>query len=201
MDTSKRTPGEEELLIKNDRLIWYYIKKYFPIYVSKPSAPIHPFAEELHAAGMYGLLKAIRTYDPEKSKLATYASKCIINEMFMLTRRKKKDAVLVSLEEPLAVDTDGNELTVLDIVPDKENDFAHFELMDLLDRTFLTERERFVIKSYFVDGFDQIEIGIIMGLSQSYVSRIKLNALKKIKKELEDTHGYKAWSQGKEDSA
>ena len=148
-------------------------------------------AEDLISIGTIGLIKAVNTFDPEKKiKLATYASRCIENEILMYLRRSCKLKLEVSLDEPLNVDWDGNELLLSDILGsdedavsrDIERDEDERELRAAVDS--LSERERVIISLRFgLDGGPertQKEVADMLGISQSYISRLE----KKIIEEL-----------------
>ncbi|MGN0347419.1 MAG: sigma-70 family RNA polymerase sigma factor [Lachnospiraceae bacterium] len=148
--------------------------------------------DDLISVGTIGLIKAIDTYDASKgSKLVTYASRCIENELLMLMRSKKKSAKDISLYEPLGTDKDGNEINLLDICDSNQETIDHQLEIDSAYRRLahfighgLTSRERLII--YMRYGFEpfeemtQKEIGQRLGISRSYVSRIEKRALLKL---------------------
>ena len=147
--------------------------------------------------GTIGLIKAINTFNPLKNiKLATYASRCIENEILMFLRRNNKVKYEVSIDEPLNVDWDGNELLLSDILGTDE-DVISKGLEDEVDRRLLrqalgllSERERSIIELRFgidrKDGkeFTQKEVADMMGISQSYISRLEKKIMKRLKKEI-----------------
>lgn len=147
--------------------------------------------------GTIGLIKAINTFNPLKNiKLATYASRCIENEILMYLRRNNKVKLEVSIDEPLNVDWDGNELLLSDILGTDENVISK-NLEDEVDRRLLrmalnklSERERVIIEMRFgintQDGKErtQKEVADIMGISQSYISRLEKKIMKRLKKEI-----------------
>ena len=147
--------------------------------------------------GAIGLIKAINTFNPLKNiKLATYASRCIENEILMFLRRNNKVKYEVSIDEPLNVDWDGNELLLSDILGTDE-DVISKGLEDEVDRRLLrqalgllSERERSIIELRFgidrKDGkeFTQKEVADMMGISQSYISRLEKKIMKRLKKEI-----------------
>ena len=147
--------------------------------------------------GTIGLIKAINTFNPLKNiKLATYASRCIENEILMYLRRNNKVKLEVSIDEPLNVDWDGNELLLSDILGTDENVISK-NLEDEVDRRLLrmaldklSERERVIIEMRFGintnDGKErtQKEVADIMGISQSYISRLEKKIMKRLKKEI-----------------
>jgi len=151
----------------------------------------------LVSIGTIGLMKAVKTFNPEKNiKLATYASRCIENEILMYLRRNNKVKLEVSIDEPLNVDWDGNELLLSDILGTDENVISK-NLEDEVDRRLLrmaldklSERERVIIEMRFGintnDGKErtQKEVADIMGISQSYISRLEKKIMKRLKKEI-----------------
>lgn len=185
----EREAAKHELVLHNLRLVAHIAKKY-----ASPQRD----QEELISIGIVGLIKAILSYNAEKSiRLATYASRCIENEILMSLRYTKKFQNDVSLHEPIGTDRDGNELVMLDVINIDLPDFA-----DQLDFTIqsqkmlcavqeqLTPRERMVICLRYGLGNNDIltqqEIAKKLGISRSYVSRIEKKALKKLNAALED---------------
>ena len=153
--------------------------------------------EDLISIGTIGLIKAVGTYKPAKNiKLATYASRCIENEILMYLRRTNKIKGEVSLDEPLNVDWDGNELLLSDILGteedviyrDMENEVERNLLLKAVDK--LTEREKTIITLRFGLGspegreMTQKEVAELLGISQSYISRLEKKIMKRLKKEL-----------------
>ena len=153
--------------------------------------------EDLISIGTIGLIKSINTFNPEKNiKLATYASRCIENEILMYLRRNNKTKLEVSIDEPLNVDWDGNELLLSDILGtdedviyrDIENEVERKLLLKAIDK--LTEREKTIIHLRFglgtPDGQEmtQKEVADLLGISQSYISRLEKKIMKRLKKEL-----------------
>ena len=154
--------------------------------------------EDLISIGTIGLIKSINTFNPEKNiKLATYASRCIENEILMYLRRNNKTRLEVSIDEPLNVDWDGNELLLSDILgTDEDVIYRDIEievekklLMKAIDK--LSERERTIINLRFglntPDGQEltQKEVAALLGISQSYISRLEKKIMKQLKKEIE----------------
>ena len=147
--------------------------------------------------GTIGLIKAINTFNPLKNiKLATYASRCIENEILMYLRRNNKIRYEVSIDEPLNVDWDGNELLLSDILGTDENIISK-DLEDEVDKRLLrmaleklNDRERDIIELRFginrSDGRErtQKEVADLMGISQSYISRLEKKIMKRLKKEI-----------------
>ena len=154
--------------------------------------------DELLSVGSVGLIKAINTFDASKgTRLATYAARCIDNEILMFFRNKKKTAMDISFEEPIEQDAEGNPLTLMDIVSLddtildeiclKKNVKKLNEIMDAFDDL---REKNIIILRYGLDGRDpltQNEIAEIYGISRSYVSRIETKALKKLRKKFEQT--------------
>ena len=151
--------------------------------------------------GTVGLIKAIQTFKPEKkSKLASYASRCIENEILMHLRAVKKTQNEISLYEPVGTDRDGNEIVMLDIINTDAPDFAaeldfaieSKKLLSAIEKV-LTPRERFVVCLRYglgkYDALTQQEIARKLGISRSYVSRIEKKALQKLCRALESTQG------------
>ncbi|MBU9729043.1 MULTISPECIES: RNA polymerase sporulation sigma factor SigK [Diplocloster] len=182
-------PEAKDLLIeKNLRLVAHIVKKY---------QHLDDDPEDLISIGTIGLIKAVSTYDQSKgSRLATYAARCIDNELLMFLRSKKKSSKEISLYEPIGTDKEGNELNLLDViehntlsVTDKVNLKQDIEkLYEVLEKT-LTPREKMVIELryglYNQKEKTQREIAEMLGISRSYVSRIEKNALAKLRKLLE----------------
>lgn len=186
------TEQEEEakvLLIEHNlRLVVYIAKKFDNTGVG---------VEDLISIGTIGLIKAINTFNPvKKIKLATYASRCIENEILMYLRRNSKTKMEVSIDEPLNVDWDGNELLLSDILGTDE-DVISRRLEDeveivLLGKAIskLTPREQTIIKLRFglnsAEGREktQKEVADLLGISQSYISRLEKRIMKRLKKEI-----------------
>ena len=153
--------------------------------------------EDLISIGTIGLIKSINTFNPGKNiKLATYASRCIENEILMYLRKNNKAKVEVSIDEPLNVDWDGNELLLSDILGtdedviyrDIENEVERGLLFKAVNR--LSERERTIINLRFglntPDGEEmtQKEVAALLGISQSYISRLEKKIIKRLKREM-----------------
>ena len=176
------------LIERNLRLVVYIAKKFDNTGVG---------VEDLISIGTIGLIKAINTFNPVKNiKLATYASRCIENEILMYLRRSSKTRVEVSIDEPLNVDWDGNELLLSDIlgtdgdiIGQDIEDEVEKELLQLaIDR--LDEREKRIVELRFglnqEDGEEmtQKEVADLLGISQSYISRLEKKIMKRLKKEI-----------------
>ena len=153
--------------------------------------------EDLISIGTIGLIKSINTFNPGKNiKLATYASRCIENEILMYLRRNNKTKLEVSIDEPLNVDWDGNELLLSDILGtdedviyrDIENEVERKLLLKAIDK--LSDREKTIINLRFglgtPDGQEmtQKEVATLLGISQSYISRLEKKIMKRLKREL-----------------
>ena len=153
--------------------------------------------EDLISIGTIGLIKAINTFNPDRNiKLATYASRCIENEILMFLRRNNKTKMEVSIDEPLNVDWDGNELLLSDILGTEE-DVTSQNLEKEVDKKLLNkalsklnERERIIIQLRFgidtEDGnrYTQKEVADYLGISQSYISRLEKKIIKRLQKEM-----------------
>lgn len=182
--------AKQILIERNLRLVAHIVKKY---------QNVEENPEDLISIGTIGLIKAIHTFDGTKgSKLATYAARCIDNELLMMLRARRKTARDVSLYEPIGTDKEGNEISLLDITCAEGTDA--FELLSTREdveklRKILTNalssRELEVIKlRYGLAGeheMTQREIGQLLGISRSYVSRIEKKALCKLRIAFEDT--------------
>lgn len=174
------------LIERNLRLVVYIAKKF-------ENAGIN--VEDLISIGTIGLIKAINTYDLEKNiKLATYASRCIENEILMYLRRNNKRRGELSFDEPLNVDWDGNELLLSDILgTDNDVVFTHIEEevnKNLLGYALqkLTKREKQLMEMRFglISGYEmtQKEVADEMGISQSYISRLEKKIISRLRKEI-----------------
>ena len=164
------------LIERNLRLVAHIVKKY-----QIPNKDI----DELISIGTVGLIKAIDSFDASKgTRLATYASRCIENEILMLFRSNKKQKGETFLHDPIGVDKEGNEISLIDVLSSDIQIRALYAKIN----TALSEREGEIIRMRYglVDGKckTQREIASLLGISRSYVSRIEKKALKKLKKEL-----------------
>ncbi len=184
----KYTEGDLEakhiLIERNLRLVAHIVKKY---------QTVCDDTEDLLSIGTIGLIKAVVTFDPDKSvRLGTYAARCIENEVLMHLRARKKTSREVSLYEPIGTDREGNEIQLFDIIETEEDD-AHrkVELSDDIQMLYskveaeLTPRERMVLKMryglYNEEEYTQREIAALLGISRSYVSRIEKSAIEKLR--------------------
>ena len=180
--------AKKTLIEHNLRLVVYIAKKFDNTGVG---------VEDLISIGTIGLIKAINTFNPvKKIKLATYASRCIENEILMYLRRNSKTKLEVSIDEPLNVDWDGNELLLSDILGTEE-DTIYRDLEDEAERKLLvralnklTSREKLIVRMRF--GLDnpegrektQKEVADMLGISQSYISRLEKKIMQRLKKEM-----------------
>ncbi len=174
------------LIERNLRLVVYIARKFENTGVG---------IEDLVSIGTIGLIKAVNTFDPHKKiKLATYASRCIENEILMYLRRNNKNRSEVSFDEPLNIDWDGNELLLSDVLG-TENDIIYKCLEEEVDRKLLNValqklngRERRIMELRFglQDGAEktQKEVADMLGISQSYISRLEKRILKRLRKEI-----------------
>lgn len=188
LGTEEDQSARSRLIEHNLRLVVYIAKKFDNTGIG---------VEDLISIGTIGLIKAINTFNPLKNiKLATYASRCIENEILMYLRRNNKVKLEVSIDEPLNVDWDGNELLLSDILGTDENIISK-NLEEEVDRKLLrmaleklSERERMIIELRFgintKDGRErtQKEVADLLGISQSYISRLEKKIIKRLKKEI-----------------
>lgn len=175
------------LIERNLRLVAHIVKKY-----SFPNKDI----DELISIGTVGLIKAIDSFDSTKgTRLATYASRCIENEILMLFRNNKKQKSEVYLQDPIGVDKEGNEICLIDVLSSEKDSVlekveSNLQIKALYNKISmsLSDREGEILKMRYglIDGKckTQREIACILGISRSYVSRIEKKALKKLNKEL-----------------
>lgn len=165
------------------------------VYIAKRFENTGLGIEDLISIGTVGLIKAINTFHPEKNiKLATYASRCIENEILMYIRKRSGSRCEVSIDEPLNVDFDGNELLLSDVLGSEE-DSVSYELEQMEERRVireavdrLGERERLIIGLRFgLDGsreMTQKEVADMLGISQSYISRLEKKIIAKLKTDI-----------------
>ena len=188
LGTEEEEQAKKILIEHNLRLVVYIAKKFENTGVG---------VEDLISIGTIGLIKAINTFNPgKKIKLATYASRCIENEILMYLRRNNKTRMEVSIDEPLNVDWDGNELLLSDILgteedtiyKDLENEAERKLLVRAIGR--LTGRERTIIQMRFglgtPDGEEktQKEVADMLGISQSYISRLEKKIMQRLRREM-----------------
>lgn len=174
------------LIERNLRLVVYIARKFENTGVN---------IEDLISVGTIGLIKAVNTFNPEKKiKLATYASRCIENEILMYLRRNSKIKAEISFYEPLNIDWDGNELLLSDILG-TENDTVYNLIEDEVDKQLLlmalknlNDREKQIVKLRFgLNGTrekTQKEVADMLGISQSYISRLEKKIIRRLKKEI-----------------
>ena len=183
LGTEQEKEARSTLIEHNLRLVVYIAKKFDNTGVG---------VEDLISIGTIGLIKAINTFNRSKNiKLATYASRCIENEILMYLRRNNKTKLEVSIDEPLNVDWDGNELLLSDILGTDE-DVIYKDLETEVERSQLKrgERERTIIMLRFglnnPDDMEmtQKEVADYLGISQSYISRLEKKIMKRLKKEM-----------------
>ena len=188
LGTENDENAKKTLIEHNLRVVVYIAKKFDNTGVG---------VEDLISIGTIGLIKAINTFNPTKKiKLATYASRCIENEILMYLRRNSKTKLEVSIDEPLNVDWDGNELLLSDILGtdedtiyrDLENEVERKLLIRALNK--LSNREKLIVKMRF--GLDnpegrektQKEVADLLGISQSYISRLEKKIMQRLKREM-----------------
>lgn len=187
-DGVKAREAKQILIERNLRLVAHIAKKY---------QNVDEDMEDLISIGTIGLIKAVESFDSSKnSKLATYAARCIDNELLMMLRSKKKTSREVSLYDPIGTDREGNEISLLDVTPQEQPDIVDQmelerslgKLSGLID-TLLTEREKEIIcLRYGLYGGEEVtqrEIGKKLDISRSYVSRIEKRALNKLREGFE----------------
>ena len=186
--TSEDKEARSALIEHNLRLVVYIARKFDNTSVG---------VEDLISIGTIGLIKAINTFDVDKNiKLATYASRCIENEILMYLRRNNKTKLEVSIDEPLNVDWDGNELLLSDILGTEE-DTIYKALENEAERKLLiralnklNSREKLIVSMRFgldnPDGKEktQKEVADLLGISQSYISRLEKKIMQRLKREM-----------------
>lgn len=184
--TNGDAAAKDELVERNLRLVVFLSKKFESCGLDM---------EDIVSVGTIGLIKAINSFKPEKKiKLATYASRCIENEILMYLRKLSKRRQEVSLDEPLNVDGEGNELLLADILG-TENDAIYNQVENAVEKQLLEEglkrlsaREQKIIEMRFgLDGNEertQKEVADLLGISQSYISRLEKKIIVRLKKEI-----------------
>mgnify|MGYP000319019465 FL=1 len=177
---------KQTLIERNLRLVVYIARKFENTGVN---------IEDLISIGTIGLIKAVNTFDPAKKiKLATYASRCIENEILMYLRRSCRLKLEVSLDEPLNVDWDGNELLLSDILG-TDGDLVYRGIEDEVDKELLalamrklTPREKQIMELRFglkgTHEYTQKQVADMLGISQSYISRLEKHIIKVLRKEI-----------------
>ena len=191
LGTEDESRAKAILIEHNLRLVVYIAKKFDNTGVG---------VEDLISIGTIGLIKAINTFNSDKNiKLATYASRCIENEILMYLRKTSKNKMEVSIDEPLNVDWDGNELLLSDILGTDE-DIIYKDLENEVERKLLRkameklgEREKVIINLRYGlstpsgEEMTQKEVATYLGISQSYISRLEKKIMKRLKKEMSKT--------------
>ncbi|MBQ4528585.1 MAG: RNA polymerase sporulation sigma factor SigE [Clostridia bacterium] len=174
------------LIERNLRLVVYIAKKFENTGIN---------IEDLISIGTIGLIKAINTFNPQKKiKLATYASRCIENEILMYLRKNNNKRIEISIDEPLNVDWDGNELLLSDILG-TDSDIVYHDIENEVDKQLLSialenlsEREKNIMELRFgVKGGvqkTQKEVADMLGISQSYISRLEKRIIQRMKKDI-----------------
>lgn len=178
--------AKKTLIERNLRLVVYIARKFENTGI---------YVEDLISIGTIGLVKAINTFKTDKNiKLATYASRCIENEILMYLRKNSNNKTIVSIDEPLNVDWDGNELLLSDILG-TDNDIIYRGIEEEVDRNLLysaidklSARERKIMQLRFGLGSEdektQKEVADMLGISQSYISRLEKRIIGRLKKEI-----------------
>ena len=183
--------GKDKLIVHNLRLVVYIARKFDSTSVN---------IEDLISIGTIGLIKAVNTFCPDRNiKLATYASRCIENEILMYLRKNASKKNEVSIDEPLNIDWDGNELLLSDVLGSDgdevgrgiEQEDEKYLLMSFVGE--LPPREKQIMEMRFgMNGYDeytQSEVADALGISQSYISRLEKRIIVKLKKQIEKTEG------------
>ena len=179
--------AKQMLIVHNLRLVVYIARKFESTGIG---------VEDLISIGTIGLIKAVNTFCPKRNiKLATYASRCIENEILMFLRKSQSSKNEVSIDEPLNIDWDGNELLLSDVLGTEsdsvnigiEHDVEKNLLLEAVNR--LGERERTIMQLRFglINGNEhtQKEVADMIGISQSYISRLEKKIIKRLKRDLE----------------
>lgn len=183
MKEKKDTKAREALIEHNLRLVSHILKKYQSEYDDQ---------EDLISIGTIGLIKAVDSFDAEKGiRFATYAARCIENEILMFFRSKKKDANIVSVNEPIDVDSEGNPLTLIDVIYCDDTISDDIDLKRKTERLYglidemESDRDRMIIIKryglYNTPEMTQREIAKELGISRSYVSRIETRVLSELR--------------------
>lgn len=172
------------LIERNLRLVAHIIKKYYSSYTEQ---------DDLISVGTIGLIKAINTFDSSKgTRLATYAARCIENEILMYFRSQKKTAQDISMSEPIDTDSEGNPLTLIDIIStddtvadDLDKKIKTEKLLRFVDEIANSREKAIIVMRYGIDGnapMTQREVARLMNISRSYVSRIEKRAIENLRK-------------------
>ena len=175
------------LVEHNLRLVAHIVKKYHNLDREK---------EDMISIGVIGLIKAINTYDISKGhRLVTYAARCIENELLMMLRQEKKTSKNTSLYEPIGIDKEGNEIHLLDILGTQETDLIKKieqkenikRIYEELEKMEMNKEKKTLIMRYGLFGREtmtQKEVADLMGISQSYISRLEKKILNRLRKDL-----------------
>ena len=183
--------AKEKLIVHNLRLVAHIAKKY---------ASSRTDGDDLVSIGTIGLMKAVNTFRPESGKLTSYASRCIENQILMHLRSEKKRRNTVSLNDPIGADADGNEVRLMDLLDAGDEGVdekverrveARRALEALEGRLEPREKQVILLRYALADGVQrpQHDVGKILGISRSYVSRIEKQALEKIRRAMEEEAG------------
>ena len=188
MGLERKDPeAENRLIIHNLRLVVYIAKKF-----ENTGIPV----DDLTSIGTMGLIKAVKSFQPSKNiKFATYASRCVENEILMYLRKRSNRNIDISMDEALSTDSDGNELNLIDVLYTEENEISK-DMETESDKKLiwqslecLSSREKEIMIMRFGLGGTQEktqkEVADIIGISQSYISRLEKKILKKLKREIE----------------
>ena len=185
-DEEKMKEVKTVLIERNLRLVVYIARKFENTGIN---------VEDLISIGTIGLIKAINTYNTDKNiKLATYASKCIENEILMYIRKISNQKMEISLDEPINMDYDGNELLLSDILGTDEDmimkpleDEVDIKLLRQAVRTLPQREKEIICQRFGLEGWKELtqkEIAVRMGISQSYISRLEKRIIARLKKEI-----------------
>jgi len=189
-DSAEGKAARDILIERNMRLVAHVVKKY---------QGQGENGEDLISVGTIGLMKAIATFDADKgNRLATYAIRCIDNELLMMLRSRRKLSREVSLYEPIGTDKEGNEINLLDVCESEQTDIVEqmeqerkLQVLTVLFRKCLNEREKTILAMrYGLNGREEMtqkSVGATLGISRSYVSRIEKRALKKLRNGFDHT--------------
>ena len=178
--------AREMLICHNMRLVAHVAKKY----------SVGNDIDDLISIGSIGLIKGVETFSNKRgNSLATYLARCIENEILMSLRSNKRYKNTVYLQEQLGVDGDGNEYTLMDVLPDKEDMFRQVELnvlrknlLSLVDKHLNKKEQQIILMRFGLTGnapLTQLETAKVLGISRSYVSRIENKAIKKLKEQMD----------------
>lgn len=178
--------AREKLIVHNLRLVSHIVRKYYPS---------SPMQEDLNSIGTIGLIKAVDSYNVKNgTKFATYAARCIQNEILMHFRHEKKQNAVISINETIDIDKEGNPLTYCDILGsdekmDEEVDRSILceKLIEAIDSVLTLREKSIILKRYGIEDnkpLSQKEVASLLGISRSYVSRIEKTAIEKLRDHL-----------------